>query len=104
MKNTGIIFCILIFLIGAFIPARPVLSSIYGSIEPQNAASKVLAINAKDTFAVIPQDGKFSVAVPGGTWKLYIQAIKPFKDITVENIAVIEGKSTDAGVIRLTAK
>ena len=104
MKNTGIIFCILIFLIGAFIPVRSSISSIYGSIEPQDAAKKVLAINAKDTFVVIPQAGKFSVAVSAGTWKLYVQAVKPFKDATVENIRVVEGKSTDAGVIQLTAQ
>src|SRR4051812_13153780 len=104
MKNTGVIFCILIFLIGAFIPARRSLSSIYGTIEPQNAAKKVLAINAKDSFVVIPEAGKFSIAVSAGNWKVYIQAVKPFKDLTVENIRVAEGKSTDMGLIRLTTK
>ena len=103
MKNTGVIFCILIFLIGAFIPVRHSLSSIYGSIEPQDAAKKVFAIQARDTFAVIPIAGKFSIAVSAGTWKLYVQAAKPFKDVTVENILVVEGKSTDAGVVRLSA-
>jgi len=104
MKNTSILFCTLIFLIGAFIPARRSISSIYGTIEPQDAAKKVLAINAKDTFVVIPEAGKFSIAVSAGNWKLYVQAMKPFKDLTVENIRVEEGKSTDAGLIRLTAK
>ena len=102
MKNTGVIFCILIFLIGAFIPVRHSLTSIYGSIEPQDAARKVLAIQAKDTFAVIPIAGKFSIAVSAGTWKIYIQAASPFKDKTVENIHVEDGRSTDAGVIRLS--
>jgi|GEM_PF-1390534 len=101
MKNTSILFCTLVFLIGAFIPAKPTISSIYGTIEPPDAASKVLAINAKDSFVVIPEAGKFSIAVPAGNWKLYIQSVKPFKDRTVENIRVEEGKSTDAGVIRL---
>ena len=104
MKNTGIIFCILIFLIGAFIPARPVLSNIYGSIQPHNAAIKVLAINAKDTLSFVPIEGKFAVAVPGGTWKLFIQASKPFKDDTLKNIQVAERRSTDVGIIRLTAE
>ena len=101
MKTTGIIFCVLIFLIGAFMPARPALSSIYGSIEPQDAARKVLAINGKDSFAVIPQAGKFSIAVSAGTWKIYVQAVKPFKDVNIENVRVDEGRSTDAGVIKL---
>ena len=104
MKNTGIIFCILIFLIGAFIPVRQTLSSIYGSIEPPDAAEKVLAIQAKDTFVVIPNAGQFSIAVPAGTWKLNIQAAKPYRDVTVENIQVAEGKSTSAGLIRLNTR
>ena len=101
MKNTSVIFCILIFLIGAFIPARHSLSSVYGSIEPEDAAKKVLAINGKDSLAVVPQAGKFSVALSAGNWKLYFQAEKPFKDVTVENIRVEEGRSTGAGVIYL---
>lgn len=103
MKNTGIIFCILIFLIGAFIPARPVLSNIYGSVQPQNAATKVLAINAKDTLAFVPVEGKFAIPVSGGTWKLFIQTSKPFKDVTLKNIQVAERRSTDVGVIRISS-
>ncbi len=104
MTKGGILFCTLIFLIGAFIPAHRSISSIYGTIEPPGAVKIVLAINAKDTFAIIPQAGKFSIAVSAGTWKLYIQANKPFKDKTVENIGVTEGKSTDAGLIQLSAE
>lgn len=104
MKSTGIIFCILIFLIGAFIPTRSALTSIYGSIEPQDAATRVIAISAKDSLVVIPQAGKFSIAVSAGTWKILVQALRPYKDKSVENIIVREGKSTDAGVIRLSAE
>src|SRR5881628_1838842 len=104
MNNSGIIFTILIFVIGAFIPAHPSVSSIYGTLEPPDAAQKVYAIQSKDTFTVIPQAGKFSIAVSAGVWKLYIHAQRPFKDVTIENIKVVEGKSTDAGLIHLTAE
>lgn len=103
MSNSGVIFTILIFLIGAFIPARPAITSIYGTIDPADAAEKVYAIHNKDTVTVIPQAGKFSIAVTPGTWKLWIRGAHPFKDVSVDNLKVTAGKSTDAGIIRLTA-
>jgi hypothetical protein len=79
------------------------ISSIYGVIDPAGAAKRVLAIStARDTVVVVPQDGRFSVAVNGGVWKLYIEAVPPFKDAYAENIKVTDGRSTDAGILRLT--
>jgi hypothetical protein len=103
MNNSGIIFTILIFVIGAFLPSRNSISSIYGTLDPQDAADKVYAIHNTDTLAVIPQAGKFSIAVTGGVWKLYIRGVKPFKDVTIDNIRVTDGKSTNAGLIHMTA-
>jgi hypothetical protein len=104
MNNSGILFTILIFLIGAFIPSPRAVSSIYGTLEPPDASDKVYAIHNKDTLTVIPQAGKFSIAVTPGNWKLYIHGLRPFKDVSIENIKVVEGKSTDAGLIHLTAE
>ena len=96
----------MIFVIGAFIPVRHSISSIYGTLEPADAAKKVFAINVntKDSLVVIPQSGKFSIAVSAGNWKIWVHGMKPFKDVFVENIRVAEGRSTDAGVIHLTAE
>lgn len=93
------------FLTGAWIfDKNTMISSIYGNIEPVGAASKVLAIKGTDTVAVVPQSGKFSIAVStGGVWKLYVQAISPYKDATVNNIKVEDGRSTDAGIIKLVS-
>lgn len=104
MNNSGIIFTILIFLIGAFIPAHKTVSSIYGTLDPADAADKVYAIHNKDTITIIPQAGRFSIAVTPGIWRLWIHGLRPFKDVSVENIKVIGGRATDAGVIHLTAE
>ena len=78
------------------------MSSIYGTIEPPDGVKKVMAISGRDTVVVIPQNGKFSIAVYGGIWKLFIQAIPPYRDINTEHFKVTDGISRDAGIIRLT--
>ncbi|HMK04448.1 MAG TPA: hypothetical protein VK489_09660 [Ferruginibacter sp.] len=101
MKKLILLTCIVFFAMSAFLPRNSFISSIYGSIEPAEAAKKVWAIKGTDTLTVIPEAGKFSIAVSGGVWRLYIQAMKPYKDAVVDNIRVEEGKSTDAGMITL---
>lgn len=94
-----ILICVVFVL--ASLVIKPV-SSIYGTIEPAESAAKVFAIKGTDTLVVIPEAGKFSVAVTGaGKWKLYVQAISPYKDAVVDNLTVEEGRSTDAGIIKL---
>lgn len=78
------------------------MSSIYGYFDPPGAVKKVSAINGTDTVVVIPQQGRFSIAVHGGVWKLYIEAVPPYLDITTEYFKVTEGFSTDVGTVRLT--
>lgn len=102
MKKYIPLYAAVIIIFSILIAAKPVISSIYGAIEPPEGALKVLAIKEKDTIAVIPHDGKFSIKVTGGTWKLYFVAAHPYKDKMVENIAVQDNLSTDAGFITLS--
>lgn len=105
MKKFIFVIAILIFMLSAFSIKNHFLTSIYGTIDPPEAAAKVWAISGKDSVTVEPAEGRFSIAVPhAGTWKLIVHAEHPYKDAVVENIAVQEGKSTDAGTIRLTSQ
>ena len=105
MKKLLILACIVLFAISAFTPPYQNISSIYGTIEPAEAAAKVWAINGKDSVSIIPEGGKFSIAVTSaGNWKIVVEANKPYKDAVIENIRVDEGKSTDAGVIKLATQ
>ena len=101
MKKLILLICIVFFAVSAFIPRNNFISSIYGTIEPADAAKKVWAIKGTDTLTIIPEGGKFSIAVTGGIWRLYVEAMPPYKNATVDNIRVEEGKSTDAGIITL---
>lgn len=89
----------------AFSSKQKMLTSIYGTIDPPDMAIKVWAINGTDSVTITPESGRFSLAIPhAGKWKLFVKAVKPYKDATVENIVVTEGKSTDAGVIKLASE
>jgi hypothetical protein len=103
MKRLFILACAVFLIVSAF-SSRNFISSIYGTIEPAEAAKKVWAVNGKDSVSVIPEAGKFSIAVTAGKWKLTVEANRPYQDAVIENINVEEGKSTDAGIIRLIAK
>lgn len=99
-----VIICLAFLATAWVIERNPTITSIYGSIEPVEGGKKVFAIKGTDTVAVVPQDGKFSVAVgSAGNWKIYVQATPPYKDAAVNNIMVEEGKSSDVGIIKLTS-
>ena len=103
MKKLLIFMTVALLILSAFISKTKLITSIYGTIEPAEGAGKVWAVSGKDSVAVIPQAGKFSVAVgKAGTYKIFIQAIRPFKDAVVDNIKVEDGKSADAGIITLS--
>ena len=61
----------------------------------------VWAVNGKDSLSVAPETGKFSIAVTPGTWMIHVIAVKPYKDAIVDSIIVAEGRSSNAGIIRM---
>ena len=87
--------------LGAFFTGKNILAHINGSIVPAEGAKKVWAINEDETVCVTPQSGKFSIPVKAGKWKLHIEAMNHYKYKVVDDIFVGEGRSADAGIIRL---
>ncbi len=102
MKKTAIILSTLFVVFAAFIlhPSN-IMSGIQGTINPADGAKKIWAFSGKDTISVIPSSSGFSMDVKPGTWNIYVEAVKPYKDTTVSNITVEEGRYTDAGEIKL---
>jgi len=105
MKKIVIIAITVLIIFTAFINHKSykAVSGIQGTISPADGAKKVWAFNisGKDTVSVIPSSSGFSIDVKPGTWNLYVEANKPYKDATVSNITVDNGKYTDAGEIKL---
>jgi len=101
MKKFAVIAVICVVAMLAFTYSSSHITSIYGSVDPAESVSKVMAIKDKDTLVVIPHDGIFSIKVTSGTWKLYFTAVSPYQDMYAENIKVQDDLSTNVGVIRL---
>ena len=77
-------------------------SAISGRINPSDAGQLVLAIQGADTVKMIPAGGAFLIEARPGLYKLIVDAKEPFKDVLMENIEVVNGKTTDVGEIKLT--
>lgn len=104
MKNIILAMSMLVITGIAFTPATIVKSGIHGSIEPADAAAKITAISGSDSMSTVPVAGKFSLPVKPGNWTLVIEANRPYRNYTVENVLVLETQSTDVGVIKLKSE
>jgi hypothetical protein len=105
MKKVVMTLCVAFaafMVLSAFVPRATVMSGIHGTVTPAEAAKKVWAISGTDTASVIPVAGNFTLDVKPGTWQIKVEAAAPYKDATVDNIVVEEGKSADAGQIKLS--
>ena len=104
MKKIAIILVAVLIIMTAFINHKTyTVSGIQGTISPADGAKKVWAYSGKDTVSVIPSSTGFSIDVKPGTWNVYVEAVKPYKDATVSNVTVEDGRYTDAGEIKLSA-
>jgi len=101
MKKILIIVCIAFVAMSAFVAKNTFQSGITGSIDPPEGAKTVWAIKGTDSVSAVPSSGKFSITVKPGTWMLVVETVKPYKSTAVQNIVVLEGSPTDAGVIKL---
>ena len=104
MKKFVIMSCIAVAgLTGlnSFVAQQNVMSGIHGTVSPAEGAKKVWAINGTDSASTVPVAGNFSLDVKPGNWKLKVEASAPYKDAEVASIMVEEGKSADAGEIKL---
>ena len=75
---------------------------IQGKITPPDGAVQVLAVSGKDTLKTEVSNGSFVfAAVKPGTYTLWVKAKAPYKDTSLENVAVVDSSTTDVGEIRL---
>jgi hypothetical protein len=76
-------------------------SAITGRISPANAAENVWVISANDSIRAGVASGNFSVLVKPGTYKLFVDAKDPFKDVLLDNLDVKSNQALDIGEIIL---
>ena len=76
-------------------------AAISGSVTPPEGATAVWAVNGSDSVAGTFSNGSFSISVKPGTYKLFIDAKDPYKDVSLENIQVSDTAATNVGEIKL---
>lgn len=76
--------------------------SIKGKINPPEGASQVWAMSKTDTLKAGISQGMFEIVnAKPGTYKVYIDAVEPYKDVVKEGVQVSEGSTADLGEIPL---
>jgi hypothetical protein len=75
-------------------------TGISGKVTPQDGAESVWAIGTDSTKGIITS-GNFSIQVKPGTYKVFVDARDPFKDVSLENLEVRDGQPLDVGEIVL---
>jgi hypothetical protein len=102
MRKVKIKFILMLALPAALFGFTWRSGGIQGKITPATHLEKVLAVMGKDTLIAEINKGKISFKnIKTGTYLLLIKAKAPYKDTSVENVAVIDSTITDIGEIAL---
>lgn len=103
MKRLSLNFLMVIGLLFALIAFTFIKESgITGKISPADGASEVLAVAGTDTLKTVVSNGSFIFSpIKPGTYTVWVKAKAPYKDTSVENVAVVDSAITDVGEIKL---
>lgn len=76
--------------------------SISGKVVPAEGATEAWAVSGTDTLKTAVAQGAFSfTSAKAGTYTVIVDAKEPFKDATITDVKVEDGKATDLGEIKL---
>jgi len=101
MKNLIIIFGIALLFILTSFKFHHAQTSIVGRVLPIDGATSVLAISGKDSASVNIVSGSFGLNVKPGIYKVFVDAVSPYKDAEIDNVSVKEDQTVDLGEITL---
>jgi len=75
---------------------------IKGTVSPVEGATEVIAISNVDTLRTTLSNGSFNFSdVKPATYVIWVKGKAPYKDTSIENVAVIDSTITDVGEIKL---
>lgn len=76
--------------------------SISGKVVPADGATEAWAVSGTDTLKTAISEGAFSfTSAKAGTYTVIVDAKDPYKDATITDVKVEDGKTTDLGEIKL---
>ena len=78
-------------------------ASVSGKLKPRDAKAVITLFNNKDTAYALPnREGEFKMrGLKDGTYKLFVKASNGYRDTTINNVVVVQPKTTSVGVIEL---
>ncbi|MFD0940131.1 carboxypeptidase-like regulatory domain-containing protein [Pedobacter boryungensis] len=75
---------------------------IQGKVTPAEGVKEVVAVAGTDTLRSQISNGAFMFSnVKKGNYTVWVKANAPYKDASVENVAVTDSATTDLGEIKL---
>jgi hypothetical protein len=88
--------------IGLFAFSSVKEGGIQGKVTPAEGAKEVVAIAGTDTLRSEISNGVFVFSkLKKGTYTIWVKANAPYKDASVQNVAVADSATTDVGEIKL---
>ncbi len=103
MKKLSVNFLVIAafsLLLLAFVTIKD--GGIKGKVSPADSALQVVAVSGTDTIKGDLSSGSFTINnVKPGTYTVWVKAKAPYKDTSVENVAVVDSTVTDVGEIKL---
>jgi len=78
-------------------------ASVAGKVKPRDAKAVITLFNNTDTSYALPnKEGEFKMrGLKDGTYKLFVKASNGYRDTTINNVVVVQPKTTSVGVIEL---
>lgn len=103
MKRVSLSFLVIAALsIGLFAFGSIKEGGIQGKVTPADGAKEVWAIAGNDTLRSQISNGAFVFSnVKKGTYTVWVLANAPYKNTSLENVAVADSATTDIGEIKL---
>lgn len=103
MKKINLkILAIVVLSIALFAFSHIKVGGICGKVTPADAAKEVFAVAGADTLKSQLNNGEFVFSnVKRGTYTVWVKANAPYKDTSIENVAVTDSATTDIGEIKL---
>ncbi|KIA94586.1 hypothetical protein OC25_09330 [Pedobacter kyungheensis] len=101
-KLCAILALLIVFALGAIAYTNIKLGGIIGKISPADAAASVSLVAGTDTLKAQLNQGVFTFTnLKEGVYTVWIRANAPYKDATIEKVAVKDSATTDLGEIKL---
>lgn len=78
-------------------------ASVAGKVKPRDTKAVITLFNNTDTAYALPnKEGEFKMrGLKDGTYKLFVKASNGYRDTTINNVVVVQPKTTSVGVIEL---